>query len=297
MIQVDQHQDCLDFNAEFTSKGIVFAFTRKFDTCDDPFDYLLEDGTTHVIWAHGQGPLYDVNNLNIADKGIGTFGFSRTRLLKVLLDEDFPQDARGLEIKHSIDLPSDDTTYWCSVHKLPNVFKKKHHALQYEPILTKGNEHLLHHMEVFHCVPEGNGDSEEFPIWSGPCGSDEAPEKLQHCKKVLAAWALGAGPFTYPNQAGLQIGGADFGSLYVMLEVHFNNENLESGVKDNSGMRFIVSQQLRSHDAGIMELGLVYTDKMAIPPSQHSFPLHGYCLPQCSAVVSFICIVMQNNHF
>ena len=65
MIQVDQHQDCLDFNAEFTSKGIVFAFTRKFDTCDDPFDYLLEDGTTHVIWAHGQGPLYDVNNLNI----------------------------------------------------------------------------------------------------------------------------------------------------------------------------------------------------------------------------------------
>ena len=87
MIQVDQHQDCLDFNAELTAKGIVFSFKRKFDTCDDPFDYILEDGTTHVIWAHGQGPLYDVNNLNIADKGIGTFGFSRTRLLKVLLDE------------------------------------------------------------------------------------------------------------------------------------------------------------------------------------------------------------------
>ena len=159
--------------------------------------------------------------------------------------------------------------------------------LQYEPIMTKGNEHLLHHMEVFHCVPE-NGQSTEFPIWSGPCGSEDAPEKLQHCKKVLAAWAIGAGPFTYPSEAGLQIGGPDFGSLYVMLEVHFNNEKLESGVKDNSGMRFIVSQQLRSHDAGIMELGLVYTDKMAIPPNQDSFPLHGYCLPQCSAVVSMV---------
>ena len=52
-------------------------------------------------------------------------------------------------------------------------------------------------------------------------------------------------------------------------------------------MRFIVTQELRPHDAGIMELGLVYTDKMAIPPNQHRFPLHGYCLPQCSAVVSF----------
>ena len=52
-------------------------------------------------------------------------------------------------------------------------------------------------------------------------------------------------------------------------------------------MRFIVSQELRPHDAGIMELGLIYTDKMATPPNQHRFPLHGYCLPQCSAVVSF----------
>lgn len=57
------------------------------------------------------------------------------------------------------------------------------------------------------------------------------------------------------------------------------------GVKDNSGMRFVVTQHLRPHDAGIMELGLVYTDKMAIPPKEASFPLHGYCMPECSAVV------------
>ena len=75
-----------------------------------------------------------------------------------------------------------------------------------------------------------------------------------------------------------------------MLEVHFNNEKLQSGVKDNSGMKFVVTQNLRSHDSGIMELGLVYTDKMAIPPGQNSFALHGYCLPQCSAVVSIFAI-------
>ena len=83
-----------------------------------------------------------------------------------------------------------------------------------------------------------------------------------------------------------------------MLEVHFNNEKLQSGVKDNSGMKFVVTQNLRSHDSGIMELGLVYTDKMAIPPGQNSFALHGYCLPQCSAVVSIegICIFLRFGH-
>ena len=51
-------------------------------------------------------------------------------------------------------------------------------------------------------------------------------------------------------------------------------------------MRFRVTQNLREYDAGIMELGLVYTDKMAIPPNQETFPLRGHCLPECTAIVS-----------
>lgn len=38
-------------------------------------------------------------------------------------------------------------------------------------------------------------------------------------------------------------------------------------------------------DAGVIELGLEYTDKMAIPPGQHSFLLSGYCVSECTAVV------------
>ena len=68
------------------------------------------------------------------------------------------------------------------------------------------------------------------------------------------------------------------------------------GVKDNSGMRFVVTEELRQYDAGIMELGLIYTDKMAIPPNEIKFPLHGYCLPQCSAVVSIILTVQINEY-
>ena len=84
-------------------------------------------------------------------------------------------------------------------------------------------------MEVFHCVPNDQESIEEFPIWSGPCGSEDAPEKLVQCKKVLAAWAIGAGPFTYPKQVGLPIGGQNF-NQFVMLEVHYNNVKLEQGI-------------------------------------------------------------------
>ena len=61
-------------------------------------------------------------------------------------------------------------------------------------------------------------------------------------------------------------------------------------------MRFVVTEELRQYDAGIMELGLIYTDKMAIPPNEIKFPLHGYCLPQCSAVVSIILAVQISTY-
>ena len=54
---------------------------------------------------------------------------------------------------------------------------------------------------------------------------------------------------------------------------------------DNSGLRVYLTRKLRANDAAVIELGLEYVDKMAIPPKQHNFLLSGSCLPQCTAVV------------
>ena len=70
-------------------------------------------------------------------------GFVRTRLFKVDVPSEFPRDSQNLEIRHKIDLPSDDTTYWCSTHKLPNVFKRKHHAVQVSPYLEEKNNRIF----------------------------------------------------------------------------------------------------------------------------------------------------------
>lgn len=58
-----------------------------------------------------------------------------------------------------------------------------------------------------------------------------------------------------------------------------------SGRRDSSGIRLHYTPTLRPYDAGIMELGLVYTPIMAVPPRQHAFDLSGYCSSRCTQTV------------
>lgn len=57
------------------------------------------------------------------------------------------------------------------------------------------------------------------------------------------------------------------------------------GQRDSSGIRLHYTASLRPFDAGIMELGLVYTPVMAVPPKEQSFVLTGYCTDKCTQMV------------
>ncbi|XP_058796937.1 tyramine beta-hydroxylase [Phymastichus coffea] len=278
-LNLDEQQDCTHF--EWRRRGNVtkFAFGRKFDTCDE-HDYVMEGGTTHVVWLKGSGPLSSLAGLRVADAKAS--GMSRTEMLRVQhAKPQFPGDAWRHEVRADrVEVPSAETTYWCKVHKLPSTLRRKHHVLQFGPAIQRGNEHLVHHMEVFHCA--GPADL-QLPLYDGPCDSPTRPERTQICKKVLAAWAMGAEAFVYPPEAGLPIGGEGF-NRHVMLEVHYNNPELRAGNVDSSGIELVLSSSLRRYDAGVIELGLEYSDKMAIPPGQESFVLSGHCVAECTGV-------------
>lgn len=51
-------------------------------------------------------------------------------------------------------------------------------------------------MEVFHCEADSQ---EEIPLYIGNCFAEDRPAATKVCKRVLAAWAMGAPPFTYPE--------------------------------------------------------------------------------------------------
>lgn len=61
---------------------------------------------------------------------------------------------------------------------------------------------------------------------------------------------------------------------------------LPPGRRDSSGIRLYYTAKLRRYDAGIMELGLVYTPVMAIPPQESAYTLTGYCTDKCTQLVS-----------
>ncbi|KAL4716724.1 hypothetical protein ACJJTC_004843 [Scirpophaga incertulas] len=273
----DAIQNCEGFYLNSKSRSIVFE--RFFDTCDRD-DYVIEDGTTHIVWARGNDKLYSSKGLCLLGAQSQDRGFVRVRLLTP------PRKPRaeGRELRitnKELQVPGNDTTYWCHVVKLPDfITEQPHHIIQFEASITKGNEGLVHHMELFYC--DAHSDI-EIPLYNGNCFAEDRPELTKQCAKVKSAWAMGAPPFVYPAEAGLPLGGPD-ANKYMMLEVHYNNPEMKQDWVDSSGIAIRVTSNLRRFNAAIMELGLEYTDKMAIPGGQEHFPLTGYCVPQCTGV-------------
>ncbi|XP_050074506.1 tyramine beta-hydroxylase [Anopheles maculipalpis] len=253
------------------------AFRRKFDTCD-PQDIVFHSGTMYLVWWRIDALLDWRSNVtmmpNISAQNQGVLPLQLLRADKIHINEE-PQYLNKIEVHlENVVVPAVETTYWCKIQQLePWLINTKHHIIQFEPIID--NEDLVHHMEVFQCI----ANKTEISTFNGPC--NDMPTYGRLCSKVMALWAMGAGSFTYPKEAGLPVGGKEFNS-HIRLEVHFNNPNLKSGIIDSSGMRINLISKLRRYDAAIMELGLEYTDKMAIPPGQIAFPLYGYCIAECT---------------
>ncbi|NWR33857.1 DOPO hydroxylase, partial [Tachuris rubrigastra] len=273
-VHKDSQQDYQLLGTRRAPEGFYLLFRRAFSTCD-PKDYLIEDGTVHLIYGILEKPVPSLQAINISAIHRG---LQRVQLLKPNITiPELPSDVKTMEIRApDVVIPDKETTYWCYMVELPEGFPK-HHIVMYEPVITAGNEALVHHMEVFQCTAEFNS----FPHYNGPCNFKMMPERLNYCRHVLAAWAMGAQAFYYPEEAGVAFGGPG-SSKYLRLEIHYHNPLVFKGRHDSSGIRLYYTATLRHHDAGIMELGLVYTPVMAIPPGEDAFVLTGYCTDKCT---------------
>ncbi|XP_074594272.1 dopamine beta-hydroxylase-like [Brevipalpus obovatus] len=277
-VNLDTQDDCILVKYKREGHLLRFLYQKDFDTCDEK-DKIIEDGTSHIVWAIGKGPIEHEYGLNLLDN---EHGFQRVSLLKPSeIAPPLPKNTKILDVHNeNVPVPSDETTYWCKLFKFPRELEKKHHIIRYEANIQPENVGLVHHMELFHCEIDA---SQDLPDWNGPCFDPKKPPILEACKKVLSAWAMGAGPFSYPHEAGSPFGGKNF-SRFSMLEIHYNNEEKKSGIIDNSGLRIYYTPTLRKYDVGVLEIGLEYTDKNSIPPGQSLFDVSGYCVAECTRI-------------
>ena len=188
-INLDKQNDCELLSTKKSGNQIYLLFKRKFNTCDK-HDFKLEKGTNHLIYALGNGKLEQVYGLRlntIKRKGFTKVSLFKSKQIPPLLN---PDDVHTIEFKTSkIIIPSADTTYWCKIHKFPDSFKQKRHIVRYESVIQPGNEQLVHHMELYMCVVNAN---QEVPNYNGQCTGSQVPSILSKCRKVVAAWAMGA---------------------------------------------------------------------------------------------------------
>ncbi|CAH1272288.1 DBH [Branchiostoma lanceolatum] len=275
----DNSQDYHLINYTVNNRKVSVTFSRRFDTCDER-DYLIDSGTTNLLYILPEYDITAVSDLNnVGMRMCMRFGAKRQQLLKTDMSiPPFPPDVRSFDVRvNQARIPPEETTYWCKTQSLP-ILPAKVHVLQYEPIITPGNEETVHHMTVFLC---GN-DLSSTAGYDGPCEGEEERTELKTCKHVIAAWAMGAQAFAYPEEAGIPLGGPG-ASTFAMIEIHYNNPQRRNDIVDSSGVRFHYTPTLRRYDAGIMELGLRYLPSMAIPPRQSGYVITGYCPAQCTS--------------
>lgn len=317
--QIGSSED--DHRSHDQPEKVEVVFKRPLDVCDAKMGrtyYTIDEGTTNLVWFTLRGPVLSIDGLNITDLIVSSsqhfhsntrhrdtressgnknfeFGLKRVQLIatksRPIKNVTNKSHRSSLDIRmDKYHIPAKETTYWCKLFKLPNKFEsRRYHITSYEAVIEDGNEHIVHHMELFNCADlsrDQENDIERLYTseggWSGECSSKDRPIVTDSCRRVILAWAMGARPLVYPEQVGQSIGGHDY-SPYVVLEVHYNNVDSTSGLVDSSGLRFHYVSKLRPFDAGVLEVGLEYTDKNSIPPKMVT-PIAGHCVSECTRV-------------
>ncbi|KAK3586460.1 hypothetical protein CHS0354_001844 [Potamilus streckersoni] len=171
-------------------------------------------------------------------------------------------------------IPAASTTYNCRVFRMPNI-GGKHHMIKVEPIITPGNELLVHHMVIYRC----SGNDPNLDGVNYMCFGD-VPQGLQQCYHTIIAWAIGGQAFYYPNHVGLSVGALDDPDIYI-LETHYDNPAKKSGVIDNSGQRITLTRNIRQHEADMIQMGHQVDWTQNIPPFEKAYDSHSYCSSQC----------------
>lgn len=276
---IDEQQDWTLVDAEEVDGFTILEFKRKYITCDDK-DIPIRGETIKVLWSFRVDE--DPTSENIGFDLIHDYKGSRSLNLLGGLPSVAP-DPDNLKaydvVVDNIEIPNKDTTYWCAAFQLPeNIRNEKQYITKFSPLITKGNEAQVHHLLIYTC----DGLDGTHVGTGGDCDEGVANE-VKECRgeTLIAGWAVGGEEFRYPDNVALPFGGPG-SHQYLVMELHYDNPEMISGIRDSSGIRFHYTSTARELDAGILDIGHQVYPTMIVPPGVANFTITGICSAECT---------------
>nr|XP_006815112.1 PREDICTED: DBH-like monooxygenase protein 1 homolog [Saccoglossus kowalevskii] len=279
--RIDIKQDYTLLYGREEDEYTILKFERKLDTCDDEQDRIITSDTMRLIWAYHPGKPEDGQPLPW--HGREKRGVRSMYLMSV--SPDLIPSLEGENVKimeflnENVSVPwHQDTTYNCKGFAIPRL-NGKHHIIKYEPIVQPGNEALVHHILVYMCYGDLNDTHHGI---EGECYSPNMPPELYECGTTIMAWAIGGGPFFFPDVAGFSLGD-DGDPTFVMLETHYDNpEYKSSSFRGQFWYEDLLYSKLREFDATMLTVGHLVRPTQVIPPGMRKFTTKAYCSGNCT---------------
>jgi hypothetical protein len=269
----DCSQDWTLVKFERQASGRAVAELRRSLNTSDVQDRPIVAGETRILFAWGSEstPAYHDNN-----RGLDTISFIPSNVVRTPLPAD---GANATLIFDQFLIPAQQTTYACKSFELPNDVD--YHIVSIESTVSAASAEYVHHFLAYLCTYEFNNSMNYAYTYQNasqcpsPIGSPVAG-----CSMVLYTWASGVGELRLPAAAGFRVSGS---TNYILLEVHYNNPSLRSGVRDSSGIKVIYTPTLREHDAATLVLGDPLVQFPPINPGQEADHREASCPSECTS--------------
>lgn len=248
---------------------------RQWNTCSSQ-DVVIGNSTNNFIWSYGE------------DDVIAYHGTNRGTSANIILEPPESRiDTSNFQIwrmSHTMVMPTQKTTYWCTMQKSPPM-TTKHHIVGFRAILNSPEAiRHKHHFIVHKCrAPEGSTEEGTFETYMGGDGGQcylSSSVPMNYCESYLFLWAVGGKTVIFPEHVGFPVGP---NPSYYLLEVHFDNPNNLVNVSFESGLEIFYTPNLREYDAGTLTSGHATSWSITIPPNSEGHVIVGHCSPSCSS--------------
>lgn len=261
-------------------------FTRKLRVCNPdqaPNEINIDIAPTqYVIYAYGDAFLSGTPTYHFGNRGSKSVPLLAALNQKITLN---PSEIETYDYMVDTVFKPQQTEYFCQMYKLPDSFEtSKRHIVRFDTIIPPGHEKYVHHWVFFECSQSFETEylaENPFPTpgtCSGTKGSTVEWGKVeQYCTKGTLAWATGGDINQYiPENLGYPVGENEFKYFYVQW--HYENTDLDEGVRETGGLRFHFTQNYRPVEFGTFGLGaLIHPSGLAIPPKAKALNMEYLC--------------------